>query len=128
VKALYIDSSAVMKLVTEETESQELQRVIAGDNPWGDSIKLTSSTLTKVEVIRASERLGWGADYGRPSFWTQCRSRHGICSACACCTSTTKHPAALELADAPEGHPSLKDARSQGVQVVTATTEAQGGQ
>jgi hypothetical protein len=62
MKALYIDSSAAMKLVTEETESQELQRFIAGKNPWGDSIQLLSSTLTKVGVIRASERLGGGLD------------------------------------------------------------------
>jgi len=36
--------------------------------------------------------------------------------------------AAILVTDAPESHPSLKDARSQGVQVVTATTGAQGGQ
>jgi len=59
-----------MKLVTEETESQELQRFIAGKNPWGDSIKLISSTLTKVEVIRASERLGGGLTVlGMTSGW-----------------------------------------------------------
>ena len=36
--------------------------------------------------------------------------------------------AAILVTDAPESHPSLKHARSQGVQVVTATTGAQGGQ
>jgi DeoR/GlpR family transcriptional regulator of sugar metabolism len=36
--------------------------------------------------------------------------------------------AAILVTDASESHPSLKDARSQGVQVVTATTEAKAGQ
>jgi predicted nucleic acid-binding protein len=58
VKALYVDSSAVAKLITRESESAALRDFILGDNPWQGPVSLVSSRLTSVEVWRMAQRIG----------------------------------------------------------------------
>jgi predicted nucleic acid-binding protein len=55
---LYIDSSALMKLVTPEDESDSLREFLAGANPWSTAVSLLSSQLAKTEIFRASARIG----------------------------------------------------------------------
>ena len=54
---LYIDSSALMKLVTPEDESDSLREFLAGANPWSTAVGLLSSQLAKTEIFRASARI-----------------------------------------------------------------------
>jgi len=60
MKALYIDSSTVMKLVGEETESQEPQQFIAGKNPEGRQYQAHINPPTKVEAIQTRVHLDSG--------------------------------------------------------------------
>lgn len=55
---LYIDSSALMKLVTREEESPALLSFINGSNPWVNAIEMVSSYVAKTEITRASSRIG----------------------------------------------------------------------
>ena len=55
---LYFDSSAVLKLITEEQESAALRDFIEGDNPWSSPLSLVSSRLAHIEVWRAAQRIG----------------------------------------------------------------------
>lgn len=54
---LYIDSSALMKLVTGEDESGDLLSFLSGSNPWDAAVEMVSSYLAKTEIIRASSRI-----------------------------------------------------------------------
>ena len=58
---LYIDSSALMKLVTLEEESDSLRAFMAGNNPWSSGVSLVSSQLAKTEIFRASARISTDA-------------------------------------------------------------------
>ncbi|MEP7360896.1 MAG: type II toxin-antitoxin system VapC family toxin [Chloroflexota bacterium] len=49
--SIYLDSSAAVKLVFEEAESDALQRYL-GDRP-----ELSSSSLLRTELVRAAKRL-----------------------------------------------------------------------
>ncbi len=51
---LYLDSSALVKLVVDEPETQALLEFLAG---WPDRV---SSALARVEVLRAVKRTGAG--------------------------------------------------------------------
>ena len=55
---LYIDSSAVIKLVVAEEETPALRSFLQGSNPWSQPVSLVSSRLTAIEVVRAARRLG----------------------------------------------------------------------
>ncbi len=55
--ALYADSSAVMKMVTWETETPELTSFINGANPWREPARWGTSYLGKTEVTRAAARI-----------------------------------------------------------------------
>lgn len=55
---LYIDSSALMKLVTGEDESPDLISFLNGSNPWDAAVEMVSSYLARTEIIRASSRIG----------------------------------------------------------------------
>ena len=51
---IYLDSSAVLKLLVEEAESEDLE---AWSGESGRSSRMVSSTLTRVEVLRACRRV-----------------------------------------------------------------------
>jgi predicted nucleic acid-binding protein len=51
---IYLDSSALLKLVFEERESADLERWLSRH----DAERVVSSVLAEVEVVRASRRLG----------------------------------------------------------------------
>jgi uncharacterized protein len=53
--AVYLDSSALVKLVVEERESGDLRRYLAGDS------QLWSSLLARIETVRAVR--AYGAQY-----------------------------------------------------------------
>ena len=53
---VYLDASAIVKLVVAEPESAALRRELAGDPEW------VSSALARVEVLRALRRTGAAAD------------------------------------------------------------------
>lgn len=50
--SVYLDSSALVKLVTNEPETNALRRFLVGDQLW------ISSALTRVEVLRAARHHG----------------------------------------------------------------------
>lgn len=52
---LYVDSSALVKLVVEEVETEALTAVLA------DALRLASSALARVEVTRVARRSAGGA-------------------------------------------------------------------
>ncbi len=56
MKLLYLDSSALIKLVNPEPESRALTELLAD---WPERI---SSALARVEVLRAARRAGGGED------------------------------------------------------------------
>jgi predicted nucleic acid-binding protein len=60
---LYIDSSALMKLVTPENESDSLKNFLAGANPRSTAVRLLSSQLAKTETFRASARISADASH-----------------------------------------------------------------
>ena len=49
---VYLDASAIVKLIVSEPESAALRRELAGDSEW------VSSALARVEVLRALRRTG----------------------------------------------------------------------
>lgn len=53
---VYLDSSAFVKLVTDEAESGALRDFLAGDNPSGEKLRLVASDLTFTESVRAAKR------------------------------------------------------------------------
>jgi len=58
VRAAYIDTSAFVKLVVAEPESQPLHRALLR---WPERV---SSTLVRTEAVRALRRAGHGASVG----------------------------------------------------------------
>ena len=54
--AAYLDSSAFVKLVTDEAESPALRDFLAGGNPSGEKLRLVASDLTYAESVRAAKR------------------------------------------------------------------------
>jgi predicted nucleic acid-binding protein len=60
---LYIDSSALMKLVTPEDESDSLKNFLAGANPRSTAVRLLSSQLAKTEIFRASASISPDASH-----------------------------------------------------------------
>lgn len=52
---LYLDSSAIVKLVTPEAETVALRRLLTS---WPDRV---SSVIARIEVERAARRIGGGA-------------------------------------------------------------------
>jgi uncharacterized protein len=55
--AVYLDTSAVLKLVIDEPEAQLLRGFLRGDNPRAIPLSLVSSELTVTEALRAGRRL-----------------------------------------------------------------------
>ena len=51
---VYLDSSAFVKLATDESESAVLRAFLAGDNPTGVELRLVASDLTDTESVRAA--------------------------------------------------------------------------
>jgi predicted nucleic acid-binding protein len=56
VTEVYLDSSAFVKLVTNEPESAALSAFLIADNPSGDKLRLVASDLTYAESVRAAKR------------------------------------------------------------------------
>lgn len=53
---MYLDSSAFVKLATDEVESAALRSFLVGDNPTGGKLRLVASDLTYTESVRAAKR------------------------------------------------------------------------
>jgi uncharacterized protein len=53
---VYLDSSAAVKLILREDDSNPLQRFIQGENPWHQALRLVGSDLVRVETMRACAR------------------------------------------------------------------------
>ena len=53
---VYLDSSAALKLILREDDSNPLQRFIQGENPWQQALRLVGSDLVRVETMRACAR------------------------------------------------------------------------
>jgi len=53
---VYLDSSAAVKLILREDDSNPLQRFIQGENPWQQALRLVGSDLVRVETLRACAR------------------------------------------------------------------------
>jgi uncharacterized protein len=56
VTEVYLDSSAFVRLATDESESAVLRTFLAGDNPTGVELRLVASDLTYTESVRAATR------------------------------------------------------------------------
>ena len=54
--AVYLDTSAVLKLVIDEPEARGLRGFLRGDNPRAIPLSLVSSELTVTEALRAGRR------------------------------------------------------------------------
>ncbi|MGB1101175.1 MAG: type II toxin-antitoxin system VapC family toxin [Pontimonas sp.] len=54
---LYGDSSALMKMVTQEKETPALTSFVTGENPWEEPVRWGTSFLGKTEVARAASRI-----------------------------------------------------------------------
>ena len=53
---MYLDSSAFVKLVTDEAESAALMNFLFADNPTGGELRVVASDLTYTESVRAAKR------------------------------------------------------------------------
>jgi uncharacterized protein len=56
VTEVYLDSSALVKLAIDESESAALRAFLAGDNPSGSELRVFASDLTYAESVRVAKR------------------------------------------------------------------------